>query len=148
MNPFRGVIVASVTPFRTVDGAPPLIHSLGYQWRDRTRYLPELDEGRIEFLVERAVAAGVHGFLVCGSTGELTSLLRPIVRVPDTIPADRLLTFLRERRSHQALVLDAAGRVAGLITLEDVLGELLGGVADEFKSVRVRSLRPREEDAP
>jgi magnesium and cobalt exporter, CNNM family len=84
---------------------------------------------------------------VKGGSGSITSLLRPIVRVPDTIPVDRLLTFLRERRSHQALVVDENGHVAGLITLEDVLGELLGGVADEFKSVRVRPLRPREEDA-
>jgi CBS domain containing-hemolysin-like protein len=53
------------------------------------------------------------------------------------MPADRLLGFLRERRSHQALVVDAAGAVAGMITLEDVLGELLGSVADEFKAPRV-----------
>ena len=80
--------------------------------------------------------------------GSVTTLLRPIVRVRDTIPADRLLAFLRERRSHQALVLDEHGRVAGLITLEDVLGELLGGVADEFKSVKARPARPRDEDGP
>jgi CBS domain containing-hemolysin-like protein len=71
----------------------------------------------------------------------VASLLRPIVRVPDTIPADRLLAFLRERRSHQALVVDTAGDVVGLITLEDVVAELLGGVADEFKSAESRPLR-------
>jgi putative hemolysin len=60
-------------------------------------------------------------------------LLRPIVRVPQMMPADRLLAFLRERRSHQALVTDDAGAIVGLITLEDVLSELLGGVGDEFK---------------
>jgi CBS domain containing-hemolysin-like protein len=76
-------------------------------------------------------------------SGNLTvaSLLRPIVRVPDSMPADRLLAFLRERRSHQALVEDAAGAVVGLITLEDVLGELLGGVADEFKAPQARPIR-------
>ena len=73
--------------------------------------------------------------------GTLAGLVRPILRVPDTMPADRLLGFLRERRSHQALVVDAAGRVAGLITLEDVLGELLGGVPDEFKASRLLPLR-------
>ena len=78
----------------------------------------------------------VTGFVQGG--GSITSLLRPIVRVRDSMPADRLLTFLRERRSHQALVVDEDGRVAGLITLEDVLGELLGGVADEFKTVKAR----------
>jgi putative hemolysin len=75
--------------------------------------------------------------------GALTvaSLLRPIVRVPDTMPADRLLAFLRERRSHQALVIDGADAVVGLITLEDVVAELLGGVADEFKSMQARPIR-------
>jgi CBS domain containing-hemolysin-like protein len=71
----------------------------------------------------------------------VASLLRPIVRVPDSMPADRLLAFLRERRSHQALVLDPADAVVGLITLEDVVGELLGGVADEFKAAQLRPIR-------
>jgi putative hemolysin len=76
----------------------------------------------------------------------VTSLMRPLVRVRDDMPADRLLAFLRERRSHQALVVDDRGAVAGLITLEDVLAELLGGVADEFKVSRRRPARAREEE--
>jgi CBS domain containing-hemolysin-like protein len=71
----------------------------------------------------------------------VTALLRPIVSVPESMPADRLLAFLRERRSHQALVVDVQGAVAGLITLEDVVAELLGGVADEFKSMQVGPIR-------
>jgi CBS domain containing-hemolysin-like protein len=71
----------------------------------------------------------------------LSSLVRPVQRVPDTMSADRLLAFLRERRSHQALVVDDANRVVGLITLEDVLGELLGSVPDEFKTSRLLPLR-------
>ncbi|OFW10035.1 MAG: hypothetical protein A3H96_03525 [Acidobacteria bacterium RIFCSPLOWO2_02_FULL_67_36] len=82
------------------------------------------------------VAAYVHG----GASG-IASLLRPIVRVPDSMAADRLLAFLRERRSHQGVVVDAAGAVVGLITLEDVVGELLGGVADEFKGAQLQAIR-------
>ena len=78
---------------------------------------------------------------VQGAGLTVQSLLRPIVRVPDTMPADRLLTFLRERRSHQALVVDATDSVVGLITLEDVVAELLGGVSDEFKSMQARPIR-------
>jgi len=89
------------------------------------------------------VAEYVHGM----RRRSLTSLLRPIVRVRHDMPADRLLTFLRERRSHQALVMDADGRVIGLITLEDVVAELLGGVADEFKTARRRPQRAGEEEA-
>jgi CBS domain containing-hemolysin-like protein len=81
-------------------------------------------------------------FLEHGRAGTLANLTRPILRVPDTMPADRLLGFLRERRSHQALVMDTAGTVVGMITLEDVLGELLGGgVPDEFKASRLLPLR-------
>ncbi len=72
----------------------------------------------------------------------IASLLRPLIRVPGDMPADRLLAYLRERRSHQAFVASAEGMVEGLVTLEDVVGELLGGVADEFKGVR---RRPRGE---
>ena len=57
------------------------------------------------------------------------------------MPADRLLAFLRERRSHQALVVDTSDSVVGLITLEDVVAELLGGVSDEFKSMQARPIR-------
>ena len=78
---------------------------------------------------------------VKSGTLPLMSMLRPIVRVPEAMPADRLLAFLRERRSHQALVVDAAGQVVGLITLADVVAELLGGVADEFKAAESRPLR-------
>lgn len=83
----------------------------------------------------------VTHFLERGRAGTLAGLLRPILRVPDTMPADRLLGFLRERRSHQALVVDTAQTVVGMITLEDVLGELLGGVPDEFKAQRLLPLR-------
>jgi CBS domain containing-hemolysin-like protein len=75
----------------------------------------------------------------------LAPLLRPIVRVRHDMPADRLLAFLREKRSHQALVVDSNGAVIGLITLEDVVAELLGGVADEFKMAR-RPARGRDEE--
>ena len=83
-----------------------------------------------------------------GRRESIIPLLRPIVRVRETMPADRLLTFLRERRSHQALVVDNDDRVVGLITLEDVVAELLGGVADEFKGAKPAPPPPREEKVP
>jgi putative hemolysin len=88
------------------------------------------------------VAEYVHGM----ARRALASLLRPIARVQHNMPADRLLAFLRERRTHQALVVEASGSVVGLITLADVIGELLGGVADEFKMAKVR-VRSKDEGA-
>ena len=68
-----------------------------------------------------------------GSNGSLTSLIRPIASVHESVTADRILRQLRDRRSHQALVVDEFGGTAGLLTLEDVLAELVGDVGDEFK---------------
>lgn len=82
----------------------------------------------------------VTHFLERREAGSLSGLVRPVQRVPDTMSADRLLAFLRERRSHQALVVDT-NTVVGMITLEDVLGELLGSVPDEFKTPRLLPLR-------
>ena len=61
--------------------------------------------------------------------------IRPVPAVPDAMAADQVLRTLRESRSHQALVVDEYGAVAGLITLQDVVAELLGEVRDEFQAV-------------
>jgi putative hemolysin len=71
-----------------------------------------------------------------GDTGSVEPLLHPIGRVREDLPADRLLAFLREQRSHQALVVDDAGRTSGLVTLGDVLAHLLGPAPDELKPAR------------
>jgi putative hemolysin len=62
------------------------------------------------------------------------TLMRPITSVHESVTADRVLRQLRERRSHQALVVDEFGGTAGILTLEDVLTELIGDVGDEFKA--------------
>jgi CBS domain containing-hemolysin-like protein len=69
-----------------------------------------------------------------GETASLASLLRPIASVHESVTVDRVVRELRDRRSHLALVVDEFGGTAGLVTLEDVLSELLGEVGDEFKA--------------
>jgi CBS domain containing-hemolysin-like protein len=64
----------------------------------------------------------------------LATLLRPMASVHESVTVDRVLRQLRERRSQQALVVDEFGGTAGLLTLEDVLSELLGAVGDEFRA--------------
>lgn len=69
--------------------------------------------------------------------GEIPSverLMRPVEYMPRTVAVDRALALLRRRGSHQAIVVDEYGGVEGLVSLEDVLGELLGEVRDEFKA--------------
>jgi putative hemolysin len=75
----------------------------------------------------------VRWYVSDGAKGTLADVIRPIASVHERVTADRVLKQLRERRSHQALVVDEHGGTAGLVTLEDVLSELLGDVGDEFK---------------
>jgi putative hemolysin len=76
----------------------------------------------------------VRWFVSEGSTTTLADLIRMVPTVHESVTADRMLRELRERRSHQALVVDEFGGTSGLLTLEDVLAELLGHVGDEFKA--------------
>jgi putative hemolysin len=64
----------------------------------------------------------------------LRKRIRPVPAVPESMPADEVLRTLRDSHSHQALVVDEYGAVAGLITLQDVVAELLGEVRNEFKA--------------
>lgn len=68
-----------------------------------------------------------------GTLGELESLVRPILNAPRNLTADRLLALFREHRCEQAILVDEYGGVEGLVTLEDVLTEVFGEFADEFK---------------
>jgi putative hemolysin len=58
--------------------------------------------------------------------------VRPAFFVPESKPIDELLQELRARRTHVAIVVDEYGGMAGLVTLEDLIEELVGEIADEF----------------
>jgi CBS domain containing-hemolysin-like protein len=73
---------------------------------------------RVKDLVNRFVQQGA---------APLAQLMRPVERVKQDLAADRIAAVLRERRAHQAVVVDAADAVVGLITIQDVLVALVGG---------------------
>jgi magnesium and cobalt transporter len=62
----------------------------------------------------------------------LRALLRPAALVPETKGLNDLLREFRGNRNHLAIVIDEFGRVAGLITIEDVLEQIVGEIEDEF----------------
>lgn len=56
----------------------------------------------------------------------LETLMRPVGQLREDVTADRVVAELRAHRAHAAIIVDAAGKTAGLVTIQDVLGELLG----------------------
>ena len=62
----------------------------------------------------------------------IRELLRPAYFVPDTKKADALLTEMQAQRIHMAIVVDEYGGVSGLVTLEDIIEEIIGEIQDEY----------------
>lgn len=62
----------------------------------------------------------------------IQELLRPIMLIPETMTLDNLIIEFRKRKSQIGIVVDEFGGTSGLITLEDVLEEIIGEVQDEF----------------
>lgn len=60
------------------------------------------------------------------------ALLRPAVFVPETKPLNELLREFRVSRNHMAIVVDEYGGVSGLVTIEDVLEQIVGDIEDEY----------------
>jgi putative hemolysin len=66
---------------------------------------------------------------------DLHTMIRKVPFVPESLPLDKLMAQLRRQKSHVAVVIDEFGGTAGLVTLEDLLEEIVGEVADEFDPV-------------
>lgn len=61
----------------------------------------------------------------------ITEIMQPVKFVPDTLPANRLFRDMRESQIHMAIVVDEYGQTAGLVTMEDLLEEIVGNIYDE-----------------
>ncbi len=77
----------------------------------------------------------------------LKEILRPVLKVPETIPIEDLLEQMRSRQMHMALLIDEYGGTAGLVTLEDILEEIIGEMRDEFDTDK-EDYRPALEVLP
>ena len=76
---------------------------------------------------------------------DLRSLTRPAFIVPETKRVDELLEEFRQRRTQIAIVVDEYGGTEGLVTMEDVLEEIVGEIEDEFSRAREAEVS-RDED--
>ena len=63
---------------------------------------------------------------------KVATVIRPASYVPDSKPVDELLRQMQAQRSHVAIVIDEYGGTAGLVTIEDILEEIVGEITDEY----------------
>ena len=65
----------------------------------------------------------------------VSELARPVLSMPDTVPVLRALSDMRRASAHLAIVLDEYGGTAGIVTMEDLMEELVGEITDEYDVV-------------
>lgn len=73
----------------------------------------------------------MHGFNGKSTAFDLKAMLRPLLFVPPSMPIGVLLTKMQAERRHMALVIDEYGGVDGLVTIEDLIEQVIGQIEDE-----------------
>ena len=76
----------------------------------------------------------------------ITPFVHPVVAVLETMPIHELLVTLQKERSHMAILFDEYGGTAGLVTVEDILEEIVGDIRDEFDEDELPDIRKVDEN--
>ncbi len=109
------------------------------QLAEETRYsrFPLCTEGDLDRIIGIVHIKDLYAHRNRLRTAEdLRPYVRHLIYVPETARLERVMHFLLERRLHMAIVVDEYGSTVGLITLENILEELVGQIQDEFDQER------------
>ncbi|KSU81177.1 MULTISPECIES: hemolysin family protein [Fictibacillus] len=96
-----------------------------------TRY-PVVGEDKDEILGMINSKELFHGVMKGKQAVPLEEYTRPVLSVFENIPIQELLTKMQKKRAHMAILMDEYGGTSGLVTIEDILEELVGEIRDEF----------------
>ena len=88
----------------------------------------------------------LRGIVADGGPGQVRELLRPAVLIPESKRLNVLLKEFRLSRNHMAIVVDEHGGVAGLVTIEDVLEQIVGQIDDEHDEAEESTLISAQPD--
>jgi len=133
------------TDMITIEAAASIDAAMGLFLSTGTSRVPVLD-GEVDdvtgILYLRDVARLVYERAVNAASLTVAELARPAVYVPESKKADATLRQMQAESNHLAMVIDEYGGIAGLVTLEDLIEELVGDISDEYdrESIEVEDL--------
>ncbi len=96
-----------------------------------TRY-PVFENENIDKIIGFVHVKDLYSIALTKEEYSLKALIRPLILIPETMTLDNLMKEFKKTHMQMAVVVDEFGGTAGLITLEDVLEEIIGEVQDEF----------------
>lgn len=102
-------------------------------------------EGDLDHIIGFVHVKDVLRQLHLGWKLDLRRLLHSALFVPETLPLDKVLLSFREQRTHLAVVLDEFGGTEGVVTLDAVLGELVGEIRDEHSRDQASQIVRRDD---
>ena len=97
----------------------------------------------VGFVYLKDVVRRIHDYREAERGEHVEDVMRPATFVPDSKPVDELLREMQAQRIHAVVVVDEYGGTAGLVTIEDILEEIVGEIADEYDTGR-----PEIEELP
>jgi CBS domain containing-hemolysin-like protein len=114
---------------RTVEQALSLALRSGFS---RIPVVGENEDDVVGIAYLKDIAAWSHAHPGAEAAEKVATVMRPATYVPESKPVDELLRQMQAQRIHVAIVIDEYGGTAGLVTIEDILEEIVGEITDEY----------------
>jgi magnesium and cobalt exporter, CNNM family len=114
---------------KTVEQALSLALRSGFS---RIPVVGENEDDVVGIAYLKDIVAWSHEHPGADAAEKVATVMRPASYVPDSKPVDELLRQMQAQRNHVAIVIDEYGGTAGLVTIEDILEEIVGEIADEY----------------
>jgi CBS domain containing-hemolysin-like protein len=114
---------------KTVEQALSLAIGSGFS---RIPVVGENEDDVVGIAYLKDIVAWSHDHPGAEGTEKVATVMRPASYVPDSKPVDELLRQMQVQRNHMVIVIDEYGGTAGLVTIEDLLEEIVGEITDEY----------------
>ncbi|WLR41238.1 hemolysin family protein [Bacillus carboniphilus] len=140
-------IMVPRTEMRTLTTNSTVPECLNYMKRERFSRYPviEADKDHIIGVVHlKDLFYGIQKINI--DELSLSQFTRPVITVLETISINELLLKMQSEQSHMAILVDEYGGTSGLVTVEDILEEIVGEIKDEFDEDEISDIQKKDED--